>query len=211
MLEGYIHKIKYEFNRGDSMLRKLLLINIGAFVVFYSLRTIMHLSNASEVYELYIQKNLLFTVNLDGLLFKPWSLISYMFMHVGFGHIFFNMLLFFWMGSNFQDYLGNKRLLYVYIMGGVFAALVLLGAVYLIPVLNPMIGSPLIGASASIYAVTCAFATLLPNYEYSLFGMFNVRLKWIAWTLVFISFTEISNSNPGGNITHIGGALFGYL
>ncbi len=197
--------------KGDSMVRKLILANLTLFVVVFSVKTILSLGDASRTFETYFFKNLAMPVDIGTLLNKPWTLFTYMFMHGGFFHILFNMLMLFWMGSNFQDYLGNRRLLSVYVWGGLCGGLLVVAAYNLFPALVPFQEALLVGASASVFAVMCGLATLIPNYEVALFGVFFLRLKWLAAIFVMLSFFEISASNPGGNIAHLGGAAYGYL
>jgi hypothetical protein len=69
----------------------------------------------------------------------------------------------------------------------------------------------LLGASGGVYAVMIAAATIAPNAMVLLFGIFPVRLKYIAWFMVVVSFLFLASPNTGGNAAHLGGALLGYL
>ncbi len=211
MSSPLFENLKASFMKGDSMVRKLVLVNVVVFVAVFSAKTILTLGGEHGAFDNFIFGNMAMPVHVGTLLSKPWTLFTYMFMHGGFFHILFNMLMLFWMGSNFQDYLGNRRLLSVYLWGGLAGGLLVVAAYNLLPALIPYQGALLVGASASVFAVMCGLATLIPNYEVALFGMYFLRLKWLAAIFVMLSFFEISASNPGGNIAHLGGAAFGYL
>jgi hypothetical protein len=71
--------------------------------------------------------------------------------------------------------------------------------------------SSLVGASAAVYAVVVAVATLIPNYTFFLLFLGPVKIKYIAGFYVLISFLGSVGSNAGGNIAHLGGALIGFV
>jgi hypothetical protein len=137
-----------------------------------------------------------------------------MFMHAGILHILFNMLWLYWMGQIFEEYLGNKRTIGLYIMGGLAGALAYLLCLNLIPAFtnsNAAVGSTIVGASASVMAIVVATATLLPNYTISLILFGPVKLKWLVLVILAIDFLGIVGPNAGGEIAHLGGALLGFI
>ncbi|MBC9913938.1 rhomboid family intramembrane serine protease [Chitinophaga varians] len=139
---------------------------------------------------------------------KPWGLITYMFTHVEIFHVFFNMLNLYWFGNLFRGFLGNKRVLPLYLMGGITGA-----ALYMLSynLLFPGMASTMIGASASVMCILVACATLMPNYEIGLLFFGNVKLKWLAIALIALGIISIPRGNLGGIIAHMGGALFGFV
>ncbi|MGN7820576.1 rhomboid family intramembrane serine protease [Chitinophaga sp. 22536] len=139
---------------------------------------------------------------------KPWGLITYMFTHVEIFHVFFNMLNLYWFGNLFRSFLGNKRVLPLYLMGGITGA-----ALYMLSynLLFPGMPSTMIGASASVMCMLVACATLMPNYEIGLLFFGNVRLKWLALAVIVLGVISIPRGNLGGIIAHMGGALFGFV
>ncbi|NML37373.1 rhomboid family intramembrane serine protease [Chitinophaga sp. G-6-1-13] len=139
---------------------------------------------------------------------KPWGLITYMFTHVEIFHVFFNMLNLYWFGNLFRGFLGNKRVLPLYLMGGITGA-----ALYMLSynLLFPGMPSTMIGASASVMCMLVACATLMPNYEIGLLFFGNVKLKWLALALIVLGVISIPRGNLGGIIAHMGGALFGFV
>jgi membrane associated rhomboid family serine protease len=149
---------------------------------------------------------------LPRLLDHFWTPVTYMFMHAGFFHILFNMLWLYWMGQIFEEYLGNKRTIGLYILGGLTGALFFVLAYNFLPAFSGVVaGSTVVGASASVMAIIIATATLLPDYSISLMFIGPVKLKWIAIFYVLIDFLSIAGPNAGGEIAHLGGALFGFI
>jgi membrane associated rhomboid family serine protease len=142
------------------------------------------------------------------LLFKPWSLITYMFLHVDFFHLLFNLMLLYFIGVLFQSILGEKRLLYLYVMSGLVGALFLLITKWVFPY---FMGSYLMGASAAVMGIIAALAIYTPEYTVHLFFLIQMPFKYFALITFIISTLLDFSFNTGGKITHIGGALFGLL
>ncbi|RZA00138.1 MAG: rhomboid family intramembrane serine protease, partial [Sphingobacteriaceae bacterium] len=143
-----------------------------------------------------------------------WTPFTYMFMHDGIFHILFNMLWLYWMGQIFEEYLGNKRTIGLYILGGLGGAFFYLLAVNTIPAftsINANTGSQIVGASAGVMAIIIATATLLPNYTIQMFLFGAVKLKWLAIFYIVIDFLSTAGSNAGGSVAHLGGALLGFV
>jgi len=131
---------------------------------------------------------------------------------VDFLHLLFNMIVLFWTGKLFTEYLGNDKLWATYILGGLSGAVLFIVSYLLFPVLRgAAVNSHLIGASAGVIAVLVAIATLLPDYTVFLLIFGAVRLKYIAIASFILYFISIPVGNAGGHIAHIGGALFGFV
>jgi len=150
--------------------------------------------------------------NISVLLVRPWTFITYMFLHWDVLHIFFNMLFLFWMGRILQEYLGNKKLLATYIMGGIIGGIFFVVAYNIFPLFAQELPSAYaLGASASVLAITIAAATLLPEYRIHLILIGEVALKWIALVIVLLDLINLNGSNAGGHLAHLGGALYGFV
>lgn len=146
------------------------------------------------------------------LLFQPWSVITYMFLHVDFFHILFNMLWLFWFGKIFLDYLTGRQLLWVYILGGLSGGLLFIAAYNIFPVFEVSISRAYaLGASASIMAIVAAIATLMPDYSLYLMFIGKIKLKHIAIFTIVVDFLLIKSDNPGGHIAHLGGMVWGLM
>jgi rhomboid family protein len=211
MLTGsIIGDIKYQFRYGN-MVVKLIFVNIAVFVFFGLLLLISYLTQSSTFYN-YLLNELQVTASLHALLYQPWSVFTYMFLHVNVFHILFNMLWLYWFGEIFILYLGDKKILPLYIIGGLGGALLYIFSYNLFPVFKPVVNhSYMLGASASIYAIVFAAATLNPNHELGLILIGNVKIKYVAIVSLLLSVLTIPHDNPGGGIAHLGGALTGYL
>ena len=100
---------------------------------------------------------------------RPWTLLTYMFLHNDFLHLLFNMLYLYFGGKLFLDFLTEKQLLHVYIMGGISGAILFIFAYNYIPVLQKSeLNAIALGASASILAIIVSIATYNPNYIFHL-------------------------------------------
>lgn len=148
----------------------------------------------------------------DVVLHRPWTLLTYMFLHDGFWHILFNMLMLYFGGTMCCRYLNSRRFGWIYLASGIVGALLYLLVYNLFPVGRLQV-SMLVGASAAVLGVFVAVAAYVPNQEVSLWLVrtFNIKLKWLAFIFVIIDLLSIPACNAGGHIAHIGGALFGWL
>jgi membrane associated rhomboid family serine protease len=150
--------------------------------------------------------------NVAILLQQPWTLITYMFLHLDFWHLLFNMLCLYWFGQLFLLYFSPKHLFSLYLVGGWFGALFYIGAYNIFPYFDLVRDhSFLLGASASIMAIIVAVATHVPNFEVPLWLIGRIKLKYIAIFAVTISVLGVSSNNAGGEFSHLGGALAGFF
>jgi len=146
------------------------------------------------------------------LLYKPWTIVSYMFLHLGFFHILSNMIWLYFLGQLFVQFLGERKLFTVYISGGIAGALLYIIFFNVFPVFADVLPiSKALGASASVMAIVAAVGTYAPNFSIRLFLLGNVKLKYIAIFAFIIDVISISNANSGGHIAHIGGAILGFF
>jgi len=205
-----IDDLKYEFRYG-GIVNKLVLINVIIFLLFAIVKIFFFFAEQNEAYEA-VMRWLYFPASPMKLLTRPWTLISYQFLHGGFLHILFNMLWLYWMGRILVQYTSENRIIALYIFGGIAGAVLFMLAYNLLPVFSPSSNmSVLLGASASVMAIVLATATLLPDYEIKLFLLGFVKLKYIALVAVLLDIVTLDGNNPGGHIAHLGGAFFGWL
>ena len=143
------------------------------------------------------------------LIYKPWTLVTYNFYHQGVLHFFFNVLNLYWFGKIFLIYFNEKKLLNLYLLGGI------IGGVLFFIVYNAFPArfhsNSLIGASASIMAIIIAVAVYAPNFKVYMVFLGEVKLIYIGLFSFILSLILINSENAGGNIAHVGGAIFGYL
>jgi len=202
--------IKNAFTRQGNALNQLILINILVFVSLILLEVIMKFT-FGEAYYLWVVREL--SLPSDPALFirRPWTLFTYFFTHRGFLHIIFNMLNLYWFGQILREYLGDKKLVSLYILGGLAGGLLYLLVYNFVPFFIVRGSAVMIGASASVLAITVAAATLLPDFSFNLILFGPVKIKWIALFLILLSISGAVGQNAGGNIAHLGGAILGYI
>jgi len=208
---NFLENIKQTFKQGDALI-KLIYINVGVFLLLNVARILLTLFNASDIFEP-ILKLLAVPADLPALLHRFWTPISYMFLHLGFFHILFNMLCIFWLGRIFLSVYSERHLVGLYFVGGLIAALFYVAAFNIFPYYASRFDSEtiLLGASGSVIAIIVASATRLPNMEIRLLLLGGVKLKYVAIGVILMSFFGTTSANAGGEWAHLGGALTGYL
>lgn len=213
---SFMEEIKSFFNRKDSLSR-LMLINISVFILINVLGLLMFLFNIDKefvattgVYRLTYYLSL--PSDLGALLWRPWSLITYMFVQEGVFHLFFNMIILYVGGSIFNRFVGQDKLLSTYLFSGIIGALLYILTFNIFPAFQNVVGGSFaIGSSASVLGIFIAAATYVPNLPMNLIFLGNVKLKYIAIFFIVLDFINIRSGNAGGHIAHIGGALYGYF
>ena len=202
---------KREFRSGN-VISQLIIVNVAVFLIINIVYVVVVLIHSDRLIPEATRTSILSWIALPGgwmpLLERPWTLITHMFVHFGIFHILFNMLCLYWFGRIIQEFIGNKKILPLYILGGVSGAFLLLLSYTLFPGLSP---APAFGASAGVLAIIVAAATLVPDYTIFLLFFGAVRLKYIAFFMIVIDLVSIPGLNSGGHIAHLGGALFGYI
>jgi membrane associated rhomboid family serine protease len=202
--------IKHHFRYG-SMVMKLIFVNAGVFVFWGLFLVVCFFSDNKPFYDLAIQK-FETPASLNNLWQQPWSVFTYMFLHAAPFHVLFNMLWFYWFGSIFVLYVGDKKILPLYILGGLVGAFTYILAFNFIPVFKPQLDiSYMLGASASIFAIVFAAATLNPDHEIRMLFLGTLRIKYIAIAALVLDVINIPYGNAGGYIAHAGGAFSGFL
>ena len=144
--------------------------------------------------------------------FQPWSLVTYMFLHVGLFHLLFNMLWLLWFGRLFLNFFSSKHFRGLYILGGIYGGLSFVLAYNILPGFEASLpNASLLGASASVLAVVVATAVREPNLPVQFMFLGSVRLKFVALCMVAFDLLFISYDNAGGHIAHLGGAAAGWF
>ena len=211
MANFIIEDFKKAWSKEDNGLIKIILINIIIFVSISILEVFITLSGGGSLIRVVINK-LMLPASFTTFILQPWSLISYFFLHLSFGHILWNMLFLYWFGKIIHDNIGNNAVISLYILGGIIGGLSYMALFNIIPFYGDRVSESLmLGASAGVFSIVAGSATLLPNYTFYLLFLGPVRIKYIALFYILLSFFDITGSNAGGEIAHIGGALIGYL
>jgi len=205
-----IDEIKASFKKGSTLTR-LIYINLAVFIIVNLVEVFYYLLNRHPSYPNFL---LLFAVpaDLGQLASRPWPIITYMFLHKNFLHILFNILWLYWFGRVFLEYLDARKLVGVYLLGGLSGAVLYIAAFNFFPVFSQELGlSYALGASAAVMAIVIATAAYVPNYTMHLLFLGRVKIIYIAVIGFLITSVFDFSINTGGKIAHIGGGLFGYL
>jgi len=195
--------LKYQFAR-LNIAEKLIALNVLVFLVNRLVTFLLKLPSNGLVRWMELP------INMVDFIKQPWSIITYSFFHGGVGHIFWNMLLLYFSGRILLNLFDEKRFINIYSLGVIFGGLLFLLSYNVFPVFSG-INAALIGASAGVTAVLIFVCTYMPNQIVRIF-VFNVKLWHVGVFSVLVDIVQISNNtNPGGHISHLGGALLGYI
>lgn len=204
-------EFKNAFQRYNNAHVQLIIINV---VVFLALAVILVFSRAFQFDSIFriIYDQIAIPSPIGDFIQKPWTILTYAFVHdlEDIWHILFNMLIFYWFGKLFVEYLGSDKLIALYVLGALAGGVAYLIAYNTIPFYMER-QSVMVGASGAIYAVVIATATLIPDYTFFLLFLGPVRIKYIAAVALVLSFIGSVGTNAGGNIAHLGGALMGFV
>ncbi len=205
---GILNKLKRQFKSAD-VLFQLIYINIGVFVIAILSMLICKLFSVDAGrFFIYLELPSSFSYFIK----KPWTIITYMFLHYELLHILFNMLWLYCFGRIFLMLFNGRQLGGLYILGGIGGGLFYMLAFNIFPYFNQFPNpSFMLGASASVLAIVVAPAVATPNFQIRLFFLGNIKLKYIAIVTVLLDvyFLSSSGENVGGHIAHLGGALAG--
>ena len=193
--------------RQANIVEKLIYINVAVFA-FTLLTTVF--SNLFESQFNFIIKWFSLNSNFDFFITKPWTIISYGFLHADFIHILFNLIVLYYFGNLFIQYFTQKQLLTFYLLGTLFGGIFFLISYSYFPLLLNQ-NVPLVGASAGISAIIIGIATYMPNYQLKLRLIGFVKLWHLAAIYIALDVLQLAGNNAGGHFAHLGGALFGFL
>lgn len=149
--------------------------------------------------------------------FKPWQIITHMFMHGGFWHFFFNMYTLAMFGTVLENLWGSKKFLIFYFVTGIGAALChnFVMDLQIAHGASALMGVPTVGASGAIYGVLLGFAMVYPQAELRLlfFPFVPLKAKWLAVIFAVLELIMGISANGDGiaHFAHLGGMLFAWL
>lgn len=209
MSNPFLNQLKHQFRSGNMHIR-LILLNVLVFFII-NILLIIGKANPSLGITEFVSKT--FTLQTDPELFirNPWGLFTSIFSHVGFFHLLMNMLFLYFAGNMFLQLFSNRRLLHVYIIGGIVGGLLELLSRQLLAGNSFFDYIPVVGASGSVMALFIAVAVHRPNIQVYFFGLFPVRLIVLAGIYVLMDLLQIRKGDGIAHFAHLGGALIGFL
>ena len=223
MLRSLLEEEIQRFKMGN-MVRRLIVVNVVVFIAVNLVNLAFFLafqfsspdpgtfypgSSYQKAYNAFIH---FFSMSSSGwyVLTHPWTVITHMFLHEGFWHILWNMLFLYWFGRIVGDFIGNQKILPIYLLSGFAGAIMyFLGAAVFT---NGLIAPFALGASAAVMGITAVSGMIAPDYSMRLLLIGDVKLKYIVVTVILIDLFSISyGGNTGGHVAHLGGAAMGIL
>jgi membrane associated rhomboid family serine protease len=196
-----IDDLKLQYKMG-GIVTQLIFWNVALFVVPWLFFAILSVLGVNIDYMYYVS----LSSNTSFLLWKPWSLLTYAFFHSGIMHIVFNMIVLNFSGRLFMTYFTAKQLLGLYLLSAIFA-----GIIYVLVFYALNINAPIVGASAAIMAILVATTTYYPLMDLRLLIIGNVKLWHVTAVIIIIDLMQLRSENMGGHISHLSGALFGFI
>ena len=198
-------QIYYRIQQLNSA-EKLILINVACFIAPLFLKTLIFLFNIPSThffgwFEL--------SASWNDLIYKPWTIVTYSFLHTGFFHLFWNMYLLFFASRLFLNLFASKTFFNVYFLGVITGGIIFILSYTFFPVFentSPM----MIGASAGVMSVFIFMSTYSPETEVRLI-LFNIKLRYLGIVFVLLDIVQIPYGNAGGHLAHIGGSILGFL
>lgn len=200
-----LEELKFRFNHG-GMFMKLIFINVAVFLCISLLEVFGRLLGMNTEW-----LKLLFGLqaNFYGLLFYPWGLFTSIFAHFHVIHLLMNMVLLYFVGKILEQFFGSKRLLTIYLLGGIAGGILEILAHEIFPLFANQ-SMVVVGASGSIMAIFMALAFYRPNLKVMLFGVVPVRLILLAGLYLLYDALSLGLNDGTAHFAHIGGAIIGF-
>ena len=207
----FLDDLKYQFKHGNMTIR-LIFINVIIFLAIRIIGVFVDLSSSFGASFMLDIVNPVFSLQTDlyGFITHPWGLFTSIFTHYDFFHLAFNMIFLYFTGKIFEQLFDQRRLLYTYILGGVFGGLLEIIAHAIFPKLQ-ITSDSVIGASGAIMAIFVAIAFYRPNLKVNLFGIFPIRLIFLAGLYILSDLLGLGSADGTAHFAHIGGAILGML
>tara|TARA_B100002052_G_scaffold290304_1_gene308738 strand:+ start:192 stop:1061 length:870 start_codon:yes stop_codon:yes gene_type:complete len=201
----YLNDLKYKYS-GFSIAEKIIFLNIIFFLIPYLINTLLFLFNINS--KSYIELFLL-SPELNNLIIKPWTVVTYSFIHDGFFHLFWNMLLLYYISRMILNLFSSSTFINIYFLGVIIGGIFFLLSYSFFPVFKGDFSS-MGGSSAGVMAAIIFMCAYSPENEIRLF-FFNIKLKYIGVLFFVFDIIQIPYGNAGGHIAHIGGAILGFF
>jgi membrane associated rhomboid family serine protease len=197
--------LKYKYTQ-LSIAEKIIVINVICFVIPFVFNSVFYLFQIPTAsFSDWVQ----LSPNFNTFITRPWTLITYSFLHAGFFHLLWNMMLLFYSGRLMLNLFPDRIFINNYFLGAITGGIIFLLSYSLFPVFR---GSypPMVGASAGVMAVFIFICTYTPEQDIRVF-FFNTKLKYLGLVFFSLDVIQIPYGNAGGHLAHIGGAMLGFL
>ena len=203
---GFIETLKNKYKTG-TIIEKLIYLNIAIFLLTLLITVFQGLYKGEQNF---LMQWFSLDDSTDTYLTKPWSILSYGFLHADFLHLIFNMITLYFIGNLFIQYFTEKQALTFYLLGTLFGGLLYVISQNYFPLFEG-VNTTLVGASAGISAIFIGIATYIPNYQIKIRFIGFVKFWHLAAIWLAFDIIGLIGANAGGSFSHLGGSLFGYL
>lgn len=202
----FIQNLKHKYKTA-TIIEKLIYINITVFActLFVTLFQSLYQQEQNFIVQWFALDD-----SFSEFIGKPWSIISYGFLHANFIHLIFNMITLYFVGNLFAQYFTQKQTLSFYFLGTLFGGVLFVMSQSYFPLFEGR-NSTLVGASAGISAIFIGISTYMPNYELKIRFIGFVKLWYLASIWLAFDIIGLVGPNAGGSFSHLGGSLFGFL
>ena len=190
-----------------SIVERIIMLNVAIFILTYLFNTFSFLF---QIDGNFIVNWFSLQPDFELLLFRPWTMITYGFLHLGFFHILFNMLVLYYFGNLFIDFFNSKQFLVYLLLGIISGGFIYMLSYNYLPGLKTQ-ASLLVGASAGVMAIVIGISSHIPHYSLQFRFIGNIKLLYIAVVLVVLDVVQIPSGNAGGHLAHLGGSLLGFV
>ncbi|KUF47220.1 rhomboid family intramembrane serine protease [Myroides marinus] len=198
-MSKFIDDFRFQYLTG-GVAQKLIFWNVGVSVLIFILQAFFSTLGSVVVGWIALSSDLV------SLLYKPWTLFTYAFAHAGPIHLILNMLVLFFVNRLFSTFFSDKQFLTLYIFGALLG-----GVFFLVGSQFLSTGGVLVGASAATIAPLIAVAVHAPMMQVRLALIGNVKMWHIAAFIILLDVIQLTTSNVGGHLAHLGGAVMGYV
>lgn len=197
--------------RASDVVRKFIYVNVVTYIILLLIGVFSVLLN-KRGHAVTVGSWVELPAALTQLLYRPWTVFTYMFVHGSLWHILWNMIALHIFGRIYLEFFSTRHFWGTYLLGGFFGAFFFVLAYNVFPYFDTVVDSAhLVGASAAVLAIVAAAAVRSPEYRINLLLFGSVKLSTFAVVTVLISVLMLSGENAGGNFAHLGGAFAGFL
>lgn len=212
MNNSFLNELRFKLFKSGNPALQYIGINVLIFVVFSLIGVVCFFMGIPNWVDNLVTEYLAFPSATSLWLPRFYTLITYQFFHADFFHILFNLLWLYWMGNLFLDFLKPRQFHTVYLGGGIVGAIFFALIYQLTPAFQSVANnSTIIGSSAAVMAIFAAIATLTPNYSIRLMFIGEVKIKYLLAVYIILDILGTRSVNAGGSLSHLGGALFGFI